>query len=191
MKNINIIFITGKAGSGKDTVAQHLCSKYNYVIFRYADALKSLLTSAGWDGNKDLKGRKLLQSVGKAFRDYNIDFWVNKVIKQINNIIYTRLNIDEDINICISDARHLNEINTVVYKLKETNKNIINNYNINIKIIRLINNNRAIDREMDEETKNDISEIGLNDFNFNDYNTYTINNIGTMDDLYRTIDKIF
>lgn len=68
-----IVCITGKAGAGKDTLAQYITDYLNYnghpsVIAHNADYLKMILTHYfGWRGNKDENGRRLLQTVGTDY----------------------------------------------------------------------------------------------------------------------------
>lgn len=75
-KKIDIILISGKAEHGKDTFV-NLCMeqinsrkyKYNHninpMVARFADPLKFIArTYFGWDGEKDEKGRHLLQQLG-------------------------------------------------------------------------------------------------------------------------------
>ena len=80
---MNVILISGHAGHGKDTTAKILKTRlqargYRVLITHYADLLKFMCTSYfGWDGEKDEKGRALLQKVGTDIvRRKNPDFWV-------------------------------------------------------------------------------------------------------------------
>jgi hypothetical protein len=75
MKNIGLI---GLAGSGKDTAALVLCD-LGYRRVAFADKLKMLAFSFGWDGYKDERGRALLQDLGMAARRYNPDVWINEI----------------------------------------------------------------------------------------------------------------
>jgi len=84
---MRVICISGKAGHGKDTVAEMLQDELSEVygqkvfITHYADLLKYILkTYFDWDGQKDGRGRKLLQYVGTDIvRERSSDFWVNFV----------------------------------------------------------------------------------------------------------------
>lgn len=79
-----IIMLSGVAGSGKDTAFNIIKRHYpNAERFAFADALKSIAANLTWDGNKDIKGRKLLQDLGQAARAYNPDVWVNIVANEI------------------------------------------------------------------------------------------------------------
>ena len=68
----------GFAGSGKDTAAQAL-TKRNWVRVAFADRLKELAINFGWDGQKDERGRALLQDLGMAARRYNPNFWIEQL----------------------------------------------------------------------------------------------------------------
>lgn len=46
----SLIGIAGRAGSGKDTLAAHLVSKYGFIRYGFADPIKRLLNERfGWD----------------------------------------------------------------------------------------------------------------------------------------------
>lgn len=81
-----VINVSGKAGSGKDTFADMLKTEleqkgYKVCRVNYADYLKYILTKFfNWDGQKDEKGRKMLQTIGTdVIRKRNPDFWVEIV----------------------------------------------------------------------------------------------------------------
>lgn len=108
-----IITVSGKAGAGKDSLALLLKKKLedkgnNVIIFHYADALKFICRQYfDWDGEKDLYGRTLLQTVGTDIaRTSNPDYWVI-----IAHMIIDVLLEDNDY-IIIPDCRFPNEIET-------------------------------------------------------------------------------
>ena len=81
-----VINISGKAGAGKDTFAnmlQKTLEEKGKTVLRmsYADYLKYICTKLfAWDGQKDEKGRTLLQKVGTDIvREQDPDFWVRNV----------------------------------------------------------------------------------------------------------------
>ena len=89
-----IIPIIGKARNGKDTVAQYLKEEIEkrtgkkVLDIRYADYLKFVLKKYyGWDGNKDEKGRTLLQHIGTDLcRNNNPDIWANVVVELVKGL---------------------------------------------------------------------------------------------------------
>lgn len=84
---MKVICISAKARHGKDTVAsimaEYLEEKGNKVLIaHFADLLKYICTKFfGWNGDKDEKGRTLLQYVGTdVVGKQRPDFWVNFII---------------------------------------------------------------------------------------------------------------
>jgi len=90
-----VIGLTGRAGAGKDTAADHLCRHYGFVRCSFAAALKDmaaqLLEEAGHDyaylhepGLKEqpipslhgISARKLMQTMGDWGRALHPDLWV-------------------------------------------------------------------------------------------------------------------
>lgn len=71
------IGLVGLAGSGKDAAATELY-KMGFYPASFADPLKALCRSLGWNGEKDEKGRRLLQEVGCAMRHFDPDYWVKQ-----------------------------------------------------------------------------------------------------------------
>jgi hypothetical protein len=74
MRHIGLI---GLAGSGKDTAAEAL--EKTHCRYAFAGRLKSIARLFGWDGQKDERGRALLQDLGMAGRKYDQDIWVNGI----------------------------------------------------------------------------------------------------------------
>lgn len=81
---MKVILVSGKAQHGKDTVALLLKNKlvqleHRVLLTHYADLLKYICKAFfGWDGNKDVNGRKLLQYVGTdVVRNKKPNFWVD------------------------------------------------------------------------------------------------------------------
>lgn len=108
---MQVVCISGKAESGKDTVAsmmkEHLESKGKKVfIIHYADLLKFICKQYfDWNGEKDEAGRSLLQHIGTdVFRKRDQGFWVNHVIS-----ILKAMQSDIDYAL-IPDCRFTNEI---------------------------------------------------------------------------------
>ena len=115
---MQLILISGKAGHGKDTLAgflkEHMeADGKKVLITHYGDLLKYICKQFfGWDGQKDEKGRTLLQYVGtdiirKQAPDYWVDF-VAGILRMFN---------DEWDYVLIPDVRFPNEID----RMKEFN----------------------------------------------------------------------
>lgn len=181
--NYNLICLSGKVGSGKDTVAEYLYYNYDFAGYSFADELKKLAREGGWDGEKDLKGRKLLQQLGLTFRNYCPIHWIDRLIKSNYKFNTEIANGRMYKNICLVDCRHLNEITDFSKRFYRYYPDFILKKQLTICVI---GPNRDSTREMDEETKNDISENSLNDYKFN----YTIHNNGTLEDMYSVVDEI-
>lgn len=86
-----IVLIGGRAGEGKSTFAQ-FCGEYllhekntGSVTIPFARMVKETAFVMGWDGEKDDKGRKLLQEIGMTGREYDLDLWANHAITYIKD----------------------------------------------------------------------------------------------------------
>lgn len=108
---VKFICISGKAGSGKDTLAGFMQRNLQIrgkkvLITHYADLLKFICKNFfGWDGKKDEQGRSLLQHVGTDIvREQDPDFWVDFIA------VVARFFPDEYDYIIIPDTRFPNEI---------------------------------------------------------------------------------
>ncbi len=87
-----VIMLSGKAGVGKSTTAHLLkslietTSNNKVEIFGFALPLKAIATKMGWDGKKDEKGRRLLQTLGtEVGRTYDKDMWCKLLFKGIED----------------------------------------------------------------------------------------------------------
>jgi len=106
-----IIPISGKAESGKDLSATLLKIELQkqgkrVLIINYADKLKFICQKYfGWNGEKDINGRSLLQKIGtEKVRAKNNNFWVDSVIELVKVL-------EDDFDyVLIPDTRFPNEI---------------------------------------------------------------------------------
>jgi dephospho-CoA kinase len=86
------IAIIGPQGSGKSTLAEMLVEHRGYVRMGIADPIKALvrnvygdiakdhpITVRNWGGPHDTTGRELLQDIGAAMREVDLDFWLRQV----------------------------------------------------------------------------------------------------------------
>lgn len=147
-----IIMLSGKAGVGKDTAYKLMSEVIPMERRAFADILKYYAKKLGWDGKKDIRGRKFLQDLGNTVRDYDADTWANIVVESMQNAsqIYA-----------ITDWRFPNELEVI-------QKNFDNVITV-----------RIIGRQYDlGENSEDISEHALDDFEFD----YYIENDGTIEE---------
>jgi len=108
---MRVITISGKAQHGKDTTAMFLkqaleANGYRVLLTHYADLLKYMCKQFfEWDGQKDERGRHILQYVGTdVIRKKKPDFWVDFVASVME------LFPDEWDYVLIPDCRFPNEI---------------------------------------------------------------------------------
>jgi hypothetical protein len=149
-KDLKIYAISGKAQHGKDTFAellyQELTDKgYKVLVTHYGDLVKYICkTIFNWDGQKDEKGRHLLQYVGTdIIRKEKPDYWVDFVVDIIK---FFGENWDY---VLIPDTRFPNEIDV----LKE-------NFS-DVKYIRVTRPN--FESTLTDEQKRHPSETALDD----------------------------
>ena len=112
---MKILAISGHAQNGKDTVAGLLRDSLKadgkqVLVTHYADLLKYMCrTFFGCDGNKDEKGRNILQYVGTdIIRKQAPDFWVNFI-----SSVLTYFNDNWDW-VIIPDTRFPNELDKLI-----------------------------------------------------------------------------
>lgn len=73
------IGFTGLAGSGKSYAANWMKLRTGGEIWSFASKIKGIALAMGWDGEKDSRGRKLLQDIGTAGREYRRDCWLRNL----------------------------------------------------------------------------------------------------------------
>lgn len=86
---LKIIGFCGSAGAGKTECAKALQKRYKRAtVLSFADPIKAMAVKEfGWDGNKDDKGRILLQRLGtECGRAYNPELWVERLAQKIEEI---------------------------------------------------------------------------------------------------------
>lgn len=149
---MKIITLSAKAKGGKDFCANLIKQKLELkgekvLITHYADLLKYICkTFFGWNGQKDVEGRTLLQYVGTdIIRQKNPDYWVNFLIGIFN------LFPDEWDYVLIPDTRFPNENDL----MKEC---------FDVSTVRVTRPN--YDNGLTEKQQNHESEIALDDYKF-------------------------
>jgi len=180
-----IIALCGYKGSGKDTAAEYLVTKYKYNHYKISEKLKEVikllfnLDDNDLEKNKDeindkwgIEPRKIMQFIGTDMFQYKLQelfptieksFWIkslftDELINKIKN---------EDHRVVISDLRFLHEYN------------LISNIYVSYSILKVQNSNLE---------KND-KHISENEFNNIPINDVILNNTNKQQ-LYNNIDHI-
>ena len=115
---MNIILITGKAGSGKNRAALKIKEKLgNTVITSLSKYIKLFaLEMTSWDGNDENKPREFLQTMGDELRSIDSEFLCKRLLEDFQ--IYEKYYR----NVIVSDVRLIKEIeffkNISKYKVK-------------------------------------------------------------------------
>lgn len=169
---MKVILVSGKAQNGKDTAADMLRKKLisdnkRVLLIHYADLLKYICRNYfGWDGNKDEKGRQMLQYVGTdVIRKQNPTLWVDFVAMMLK---YFHENWDY---VIIPDTRFPNEVTTMVENGFDT---------VHLRIVR-----PNFVSPLTEEQQKHPSETALD----NTTPDFYIENRGTLEDLDNTITR--
>lgn len=169
---MKVILISGKAQNGKDTVADFLHKALvndgkRVLVTHYADLLKYICTNYfGWDGNKDARGRQMLQYVGTdVIRKQNPTLWVDFVSMLLK---YFHENWEY---VIIPDCRFPNEVTTMVENGFDT---------VHLRVVR-----KNFKSPLTEEQQQHPSEIALD----NVKPDYFIYNDGTLGELEENIIK--
>lgn len=143
------ITISGSAGHGKDTFAINLKRNledlsYKVCIFHYADYIKMIAKEIyGWDGNKDFKGRSILQKLGDNIRNKDKMLIVNELIKVLEIV-------ENDFDIAlIPDSRFPIEIDAIKDKWETIS--------VHINRVNYMNN-------LTDEQKKHITETSLDSY---------------------------
>ena len=166
-----IIMISGKAGHGKDTVAQLLKEELEQkgekvLTIHFGDPVKWFAREYyGYTGKKDQKERALLQYIGtEMMRRYDKYYW--------GSIISEFIAANEDFTIAIiPDWRFYSELRAI----EQDNPRSV----ITIRVNRTNYENESLTPEQ----RHHISETELDDAIFD----YTIENNGTLEDLREKI----
>lgn len=170
------VLISGLAGSGKTTARNMLgialesrFKELSNFPYSFASPLKYIAKAfLSWDGEKDFKGRKLLQQLGHVGREYNSTIWVRHMFNQAEHRAVYPFNF-----ILIDDWRFPNELETIK-----------NNPAFDTYSVRIIGRNTSI---VDEELSKEDSETSLSDDGEYDF---VIDNSGDLERLAILVDGL-
>ena len=170
-KNPKIFMVSGKAGTGKNTISSIIKEFYgdnaieisfSYYIKDYAKRISN------WDGREETKPRELLQNLGIELVRNKIDskLFINRTLEDIKVFSYFY-----DV-IIISGGRLVEELETI--KTNYPNS-------ISIGVVSNLKNN------LTEEEKKHLTEVALDNYNSYDYK---IDNSGSYEELKKEVLKI-
>ncbi|MBO8161138.1 MAG: hypothetical protein H0Z24_05830 [Thermosipho sp. (in: Bacteria)] len=174
---MKLILINGESKSGKNTVAKMMYEKLSRIvgeervlIIENANKVKELaIEFFNWNNIKDEKGKQLLIDITNTGYNYNPTFWEEKTLR---SILYYTETISPLDYVIIPDWRYEN-----TYNYFSQNPLIES-----VKTIRVERPN--YDNGYSDKIKNDLSEIGLRNFNFDAY----IINCGDLEELEEKVD---
>ncbi len=180
-KKIQVILIAGKKQSGKSTTSDYLyhelVNKYQSLSIEQRALAEPIKTNAmeffEWDENKDEKGRRLLQEIGDAGRNYDEDIFCRKLENNILDLFPPNI-------VIIDDWRYQNEAE---FFKKE--------FLYEVTTIR-------IERPMEDKTEtarhkseNSLPTALKETLSYcDDVYNFTIFNNGTIEELYKKLDSI-
>ena len=142
------IGICGGICSGKTTISNQLCEKFNLTKYSFADNVKKYIKEIF---DIDWKKRDLIQDFAEKIKEIDNDVWINMLDREIS---------DKD-NIIIDDVRFDNELEYLKYK-----GFIIIRLNIeNITQIKRIKNKYPDEWKQHVDRLLHVSEIGRTYFN--------------------------
>ena len=180
-----IIVLIGKAGAGKDSVANylHLYRQFHPVCFAYPlkRCVKSAFAIADQhmlDATKDSRlvwktytCRDLYQMVGKMFKaEFGSDHWITVLLNGIDKL--RQEGVDE---IVVSDARFVTEVVSL--------RTYADQHHIPIVTIRIIGRHSST---ISEKASLDISETELDSY----ATDFIITNDRSLQELYNDVDAI-
>lgn len=171
-RGIKLFILSGKARSGKNTVAKIIKDYYidkDTIIISFGHYIKDYAKRvSNWDGSEETKPRELLQQLGIELIKNKIDdkLFIKRILEDIEVFSYFY-----DI-IIVDDARLLDEIETLKDKFKDS---------ISIRVIRNEKN------DLTEEENKHLTETNLDCYtNFD----YIVENNDDYDNLRENIENI-
>lgn len=176
-----LVALTGKARSGKSTVAWYLVEMYGFVETSFGEALKDFVHEI-FQLNYDKKYRDLYQKFGQFCRSIDEDVWVRHCLNPIDRRIeFARRypNVVEQYRYVVSDLRQPNEYRA----LRERGFVIIRiNASDDVRLTRMKREGDVFTPEaLNHETERYVDTFDVD---------YEITNDGSLRQLYEQVDAI-
>ena len=164
---MKVYLLSGKAGSGKNYIANLLKKKLNNSLVTSLSKYIKLYAFelSLWDGDDNNKPRKFLQETGDLLRAIDLNFLTKRMLEDIK--VYAKLGLE---NIIISDVRLLDEIKYLKSNLSD------------VTTIRI--NNIHSTRKLTDQEKKHITETNLD--NYQDFD-YIIDNNDNLEEIIMNI----
>jgi hypothetical protein len=183
-KKVQLILIAGKKRHGKTTVSDYLfhelVNKFPTLPIQQEALASPIKINAmefyGWDGQKDEKGRKLLQEIGDAGRNYDEDIFC----KFLENKCLSGLFIPNVV--IIDDWRYPNERDYFVKSFM---------YDITtIRIERNLLDDSATASHKSENSLPVANWQWYRDYDSDELYNFSVFNTGSLEDLYEKLDSV-
>lgn len=178
MISINI-FLIGAAGSGKDTVAQILESKYDFDIVALADPIRKEFQRF-YPGEKARLHREKLIAIGQTYKTiYGEDVWCRLVEERVKELRNTGLYPSWNWQFVISDGRYQVEYDYFVKERGWTPVRII--ATLEQRMERLLERDGTTQSDALAKESHELDEVPV---------AYTIDNTGTLEELEAEVKKM-
>ncbi len=150
---MRLFLVCGKAGSGKNEVAEIIKKNLDKtIVTAFSKYIKLFaLELTDWDGNDNDKPRAYLQRMGDVLRGVDINFMTKRIYEDLK--VYEHEGIE---NVVVSDVRLLNELN--YFKDKS-----------DIEVVTIRVNSETSKRVLNESEKQHCTEIELDNYSGFDY----------------------
>ncbi len=184
MTSPKVIGIVGKAGSGKDTLADMFVNT-GFVKMAIADGVKTITQKVygtdsrilwGPSPGRTLQVRTQLECIGQAMRDLDENYWSDLIVRRITSFFNSRPDVlslyrdESSPGVVVSDVRYAKEAQRLIDKFGA----------ILIKIDRVTHNTAHGDCVSEKAVDEIPAELIK----------YTVSNDGSMSDLYGAFRKV-
>lgn len=92
-----VIIINGTGGVGKDTICSMVALHYKCLNVSSIDPIKKIAIAAGWNEEKNEKGRKLLSDLKRICTEYNdlpynyLESYYERFLKDENEVLFVHI----------------------------------------------------------------------------------------------------